>query len=147
MYAPPRSQGIAFVVERALHPFIRIAATIGAAPSASDLLLRRTPSLLEKPSLVPLVDALPSRIQSLLRLWLPQRKRVPRSVPLPLRGGRRYDHGPLLIRLLSPNIVQGLPLSSPISPHLLLLTWAHANAPVAQMRRGAKQKQKQGASL
>ena len=66
-------------------------------------------SLLEKQSLVLLVDALPSRLHSLLHLWLPRQKRAPRSVPLLLRGGRRYDHDPLIIRLLSPNIVQGLP--------------------------------------
>ena len=78
--------------------------------------------LLKKLSLVLLVDALPSRLHSLLRLWLPRRKRAPRSVLLLLRGGRRYDHDLLIIRLLSPNIVQGLPSSSPIIPRLLLLT-------------------------
>src|SRR5712671_5330187 len=120
-----------------------IAPVTGAVQLASDLPLRRTP-LLGKPSLALLAGVPPLlRMPYLLLhcLGQGQPRQAPPSVPLfLLRGGQPSDHDLSAIVLLSPNIVQGPPLSSPSNRRLLLLIWARASGPPVRMRRTMKRK-------
>src|SRR6266850_6583968 len=116
-----KSRGIApiYLVQSTPRLVTRLAPTIGVVPLANDLPSRRTLSFLEKPSLALHADALPSKILSLLRLWLFQLKQ---PVPLFLRGDRRCGHGHWVMHQLYPSIDQGPPLLSPINLRLPPLT-------------------------